>query len=114
MSATARVLTVRRPLVRPRDGRLLRVVRGWLVRRALLLGAVLVGLCLGRVWLNHQVRGVAYDLSEARKMQLKLEQEQRELQAELATLRDRGRLAAEARRRLGMADALRGQVVPLP
>lgn len=114
MSSAARVLTVRRPLVRPHEGRLLRVVRGWLVRRALLLGTLLVGLCVARVWLNHQVRRVAYDLSEARTMQLKLEHERGELEIELATLRDPGRIADEARRRLGMTDAARGQVVVLP
>jgi cell division protein FtsL len=113
-ASAARVLTVRRPLVRPAHGRLLHVVRGWLLRRAFLLGVALVVLCVARVWLTHQVRAVAYDLSEARKMQLKLEHEQRELELELATLRDPRRLGEEARRRLGLAPPARGQVVTLP
>jgi cell division protein FtsL len=110
----SRVLTVRRPLVRGREGRVLHVVRGWLVRRALGLGVVLVALCVARVWLTHQVRAVAYDLSEARRIQLRLEHEQRELEIELATLRDPRRLGAEARRRLGLVEPTRGQVVVLP
>jgi cell division protein FtsL len=115
MSASAsRVLTVRRPLVRSAEGRLLHVVRGWLLRRALVLGVALVVLCVARVWLTHQVRGVAYDLSEARRIQLRLEHEQRELELELATLRDPRRLGADARRRLGLVEPARGQVVVLP
>src|SRR5204863_1072804 len=67
-SAAARVLTVRRPLARPaaHPARLLRAMRGWLVRRALGLGAVLVGLCLLQVWLRLQVTHVGYELSAAR------------------------------------------------
>ena len=112
----ARVLTVRRPLVRsPGDrARLLRVVRAWLVRRMLLLGAVLVGLCLLQVWVSLQVVHVGYDLSLARQMQLRLEHEQRELEVELAMLRDPGRITELARRRLGMSEPRRGQVVVLP
>lgn len=115
MSApVARVLTVRRPLVRPAEARLVHVVRTWLLRRALALGLVLVGLCVARVWLNHQVRAVAYDLSEARRIHLRLEHEQRELELELAMMRDPRRLGEEARRRLGLVEPVRGQVVPLP
>jgi cell division protein FtsL len=111
----ARVLTVRRPLVRPTAGshRLLRVMRGWLVRRVLVLGGVLVVLAMLQVWLRLQVVHLGYELSAARKMQLRLEHEQRELEVELATLRDPRRLAEVARRRLGMTDPERGQVVIL-
>ena len=113
--AAARVLTVRRPLARPaaHPARLLRAMRGWLVRRALGLGAVLVGLCLLQVWLRLQVTHVGYELSAARDMQLRLEHEHRELEVELATLRDPGRLGDLARRRLGMQEPGRGQVVIL-
>ena len=111
--AAARVLTVRRPLVRPADRPLLRVVRGSHVRRALILGATLVTLCVLRVWLAHQVMGVAYELTEARSLELRLAHEQRELEVELATLRDPRRLAEAARRRLGMTDPEKGQVVIL-
>jgi cell division protein FtsL len=46
-------------------------------------------------------------------MQLRLEHEQRELEVELATLRDPGRLADVARRQLGMVEPGKGQVVIL-
>jgi cell division protein FtsL len=115
-ASSARVLTIRRPLVPPRDGRhrLLRVVRGWLVRRVLVLGGVLVFLCMLQVWLRLQVMHLGYELSAAREVQLRLEHEQRELEVELATLRDPGRLEDVARRRLGMTDPAKGQVVVLP
>lgn len=115
MTPPARVLTVRRPLVRPTAGsrRLLRVMRGWLVRRVLVLGGVLVVLAMLQVWLRLQVVHLGYELSAARKMQLRLEHEQRELEVELATLRDPRRLAEVARRRLGMTDPEKGQVVIL-
>jgi cell division protein FtsL len=88
-------------------------VRGWLVRRVLVLGAVLVVLGMVQVWLRLQVMHVGYELSAARKMQLRLEHEQRELEVELATLRDPGRLGDVARRRLGMTEPATGQVVIL-
>ena len=71
--AGPRVLTVRRPLVRPTADakRLLRVVRGVLVRRALIVGGVLTVLCMIQVWLRLQVVHVGYELSAARDMQLK-------------------------------------------
>ena len=111
----ARVLTVRRPLVRPSGGRprLLRVVRGWFVRRVLVLGAVLVLLSMLQVWLRLQVMHVGYELSAARQMQLRLEHEQRELEVELAMLRDPKRLDELARKRLGMTDPGKGHVVIL-
>ena len=111
----ARVLVVRRPLARPRThpGRLLRAMRGWLVRRALVLGAVLVALCMLQVSLRLQVTHLGYELSAARDMQLRLEHEQRELEVELATLRDPGRLGDLARHRLGMKEPGKGQVVVL-
>jgi cell division protein FtsL len=114
-SSGTRVLAIRRPLVRPpaNPPRLLRVVRGWFVRRVLVLGAVLVVLCMVQVWLRLQVVHLGYELSAARKMQLRLEHEQRELEVELATLRDPGRLGEMARRRLGMTEPAKGQVVIL-
>ena len=115
MALPARVLTIRRPLVRPTGNprRLLTVMRGLVVRRALVLGAALVFLCILQVWLRLQVLHVGYELSAARRMQLRLEHEQRELEVELATLRDPGRLGDVARHRLGMIDPSKGQVVTL-
>jgi cell division protein FtsL len=100
-----------RPPGNPR--RLLRTVRGWLVRRALVLGAALVFLSMLQVWLRLQVMHLGYELSAARKMQLRLEHEQQELEVELATLRDPARLGEVARRRLGMTEPGKGQVVIL-
>jgi cell division protein FtsL len=115
-AVTPRVLTVRRPLVRPPGDprRLLRAMRSLAVRRLVVLGLVLVGLCMLDVWLRLQVVNVGYELSAARQMQLRLEHERQELEVERATLRDRGRLEDRARRRLGMTEPHKGQVVDLP
>jgi cell division protein FtsL len=115
MSPPPRVLTVRRPLVRQsgESRRLPRAVRGSAIRRMLVLGLVLVSLCIVQVWLRLQVTHLGYELSAARRMQLRLEHEQRELEVELATLRDPGRLADVARRQLGMVEPGKGQVVLL-
>src|SRR3954451_8983341 len=93
-AANHRVLTVRKPLVRPTGDprRLLRVMRGYLVRRALIVGGVLIVLCMIQVWLRLQVMHVGYELSAAREMQMKLVHEQHELEVELATLRDPHRI----------------------
>jgi cell division protein FtsL len=89
-------------------------MRGYLVRRVLVVGGILVVLCMMQVWLRLQVMHVGYDLSAAREMQLRLEHEQHELEVELATLRDPRRIGDLARRRLGMTEARSGQVVVLP
>ena len=70
-------------------------------------------LCIGQVWLRLQVVHLGYELSAARRMQLRLEHEGRELGVELATLRDPGRLGELAHRRLGMIEPGRGQLVTL-
>ena len=108
-------LRIRRPLVRPSADavRVLRLVRG-LPRHALLLGAFLLVLCVARVWLRLETVNLGYELSSARQMQLRLEHERQELQVEIATLRDPARIAGIARRRLGMRDPEKGQVVVLP
>jgi cell division protein FtsL len=80
----------------------------------LVLGAILVGLAVVQVWLRLQVVRLGYELSAARTMQMRLEHERRELEVELATLRDPGRIAEVARRRLGMVEPAHGQVVILP
>jgi cell division protein FtsL len=107
---------VRRPLARPpgERRRLLGLVRGYLVRRALVAGTLLVALCLVQVWLRLQVMNLGYELSAARQMQLRLTHEQRELEVELATLRSPRRIAEIARERLGMTEPRRGQVIVLP
>jgi len=113
--APARTLSVRRPLVPPEMDRrrILQAMRRWLVRRTIALGAVLVALCMAQVWLRLQVTDIGYQLSAARQMHARLEQQRRELEVELAMLRDRSHLAELAVKRLGMRDPDKGQVVEL-
>ena len=79
-----------------------------------LLIAVLLGVVLVNVWLRLQVVHMGYVLSTASKLQSRLEQENRELKVELATLTTRDRLAEMARRRLGLMAPQKGQVIVLP
>ena len=88
-------------------------MRRWLVRRTITLGLVLVALCMVQVWLRLQVVDIGYQLSAARQMQERLEQQRRELEVELAMLRDRGHLATLTQKRLGMHEPEKGQVVEL-
>jgi cell division protein FtsL len=53
-------------------------------------------------------------LATATKLQARLEQENRELQIELATLTSPDRLESLARRRLGLVPPEKGQVIVLP
>lgn len=89
------------------------------VRRRRHLGAgllvvVFLGVVLVHVWLRLQVVQMGYVLSTASKLQSRLEQENRELKVELATLTTRDRLDEMARRRLGLTPPQKGQVVILP
>ena len=79
-----------------------------------LLMGCLVGLALFHVWLRLQVVRLGYVLSTTSKLQGQLEQENHELQLELATLTSRDRLEKSARARLGLREAKKGQVVILP
>jgi len=86
-------------------------------RRHLGLGLLVVaflGVVLVHVWLRLQVVQMGYVLSTASKLQNRLEQENRELKVELATLTTRDRLDEMARRRLGLTPPQKGQVVVLP
>ena len=111
----ARTLNVRRPLVPPATDRrrILQAMRRWLVRRTITLGLILVVLCMVQVWLRLQVVDIGYQLSAARQMQERLEQQRRELEVELAMLRDRAHLATLTQKRLGMHEPEKGQVVEL-
>jgi cell division protein FtsL len=112
--AAARVLGgARRPVAAGRPALLARVVRRVWVRRLMALGGVLVLASILHVWLRLQVIRLGYELSAARTMQLRLEHERRELEIELATLRDPARIAQGARR-LGMTAPRAGQVTILP
>lgn len=79
-----------------------------------LLAPCLVGLALLHVWLRLQVVHMGYVLSATSKLRGQLEQENRELKVELATLTSPDRLEAMARKRLGLASPKKGQVVILP
>ncbi|MBI2359431.1 MAG: cell division protein FtsL [Deltaproteobacteria bacterium] len=81
---------------------------------ALVLGLCLVGLALLHVWLRLQVIHLGYVLSTTSKVQSQLEQENRELKLELATLTSADRLEEKARARLGLRQPENGQVVILP
>jgi len=80
----------------------------------ILLIAILLGIVLVHVWLRLQVVQMGYVLATASKLQSRLEQENRELKVELATLTTRDRLNEMARRRLGLAAPQKGQVIVLP
>lgn len=79
-----------------------------------LLLMVLLGLVLGHLWLRLQVTQMGYVLSTASKLQSRLEQENRELKVELATLTTRNRIEEMARTRLGLTAPQKGQVTVLP
>lgn len=84
------------------------------VTAAALLVLVLVGVVLLHVWLRLQVVHMGYVLSTTSKLQSQLEQENRELKVELATLTSPDRLEAMSRKRLGLTLPEKGQVIVLP
>jgi cell division protein FtsL len=109
--AQSRVMTSpgrERPVRKGRSGR----------RQSILLTAVLavalIGLVWLHVWLRLQVVHVGYVLSTTSKLQSRLEQENRELKIELATMTSPDRLESLARRRLGLRQPEKGQVIVLP
>lgn len=76
--------------------------------------AMVVGVALLLVWVRLQAVHTGYQLSAARHLIHKLEQEQRELEIEIATLTSPRRLEALARERLGMGPPTPGQIVSVP
>ena len=82
---------------------------------AIVLGAVVVvAVALLLVWVRLQAVHTGYQLSAARHLAHRLEQEQRELELEIATLTSPRRLELLARERLGMGPPTRGQIVSVP
>lgn len=79
-----------------------------------ILGAGLVSLALLHVWLRLQVVHMGYALSASAKLQNQLEQENRELRVEIATVTSPERLATLARGRLGLGRPQKGQIIVLP
>ena len=88
-------------------------MRGLFVRRVLALFVLLIALCLVHVWLRLQVTRLGYQLSEGQQMTTRLEDERRQLEVELAMLKDHNRLRELAQRRLGMVEPAKGQVLEL-
>jgi cell division protein FtsL len=78
------------------------------------LTLVLIGLVWVHVWLRLQVVHVGYMLSTGSKLQNRLEQENREMKIEMATMTSPDRLESLARRRLGLRPPEKGQVIVLP
>lgn len=79
------------------------------------VGAVIaVGFALLLVWVRLQTVHNGYQLSTGRHLVHRLEQEQRELELEIATLTSPRRLEQLARARLGMAPPTPGQIVSVP
>jgi|KBSSwiStaDraftv2_1062776.scaffolds.fasta_scaffold119698_3 cell division protein FtsL len=102
---------------RARAERPARGERGTRRRRFLLLASLtlgLIGAVLVHVWLRLQVVHMGYVLSTTSKLQGRLEQENRELKLELATMTSPDRLEALARKRLGLVPPEKGQVIVLP
>lgn len=76
--------------------------------------AMVVGVALLLVWVRLQAVRTGYQLSAGRHLVHKLEQEQRELELEIATLTSPRRLESLARDRLGMGPPAPGQIVSVP
>jgi cell division protein FtsL len=74
----------------------------------------LIALVLIHVWLRLQVVHMGYVLSTTSKLHSRLEQENRELKIQLATLTSPERLESLARQRLGLRAPEKGQVIVLP
>jgi len=92
----------------------LRRQRRRLARDLALAASVIFALALVLVWVRLQVVRTGYQLSAARRLEHRLQQEQRELMLELATFTSPRRLGKLARERLGMRPPARGQVVGPP
>ena len=77
------------------------------------LSCLLVALALLLVWQRLRVVELGYVLSTGSKLEQRLEQENRELSVELATLTAPERVETMARKRLGLRDPRAKQVVVL-
>ena len=86
----------------------------WRLFGGIFLGLVLIAAILVHVWLRLQVVRMGYVLSTTSRLQTRLEQENRELKVELATLMSPDRLEVLARQRLGLIAPEKGQIIVLP
>ncbi len=80
----------------------------------ILLSCLLVALALLLVWQRLRVVQLGYVLSTAAKLERRLEQTNRELKLELGSLTAPDRLETMARKRLGLKDPERKQIVVVP
>jgi cell division protein FtsL len=110
LGAKPRVIGNAAPERAGRKGRAARRPNGLLF----VLAFALIGLVWLHVWLRLQVVRTGYVLSTTSKLQSRLEQENRELRIELATMTSPDRLESLARRRLGLRQPEKGQVIVLP
>ncbi len=78
------------------------------------VSCLLVALALLLVWQRLRVVELGYVLSTAAKLERRLEQANRELKLEFASVTAPERVETMARRRLGLRDPETGQVVVLP
>lgn len=67
-----------------------------------------------QVWVHLQTRQVGYEIGRIREIALRLGQERRELEIEVATLTSPSVVDRAARERLGLRPAEEGQLVGLP
>ncbi len=92
-------------VIRERDRRRLRAMG-----LALALSACLMGSALGVVWLKVQHVGLSYRLELLRAAKVELEDLNRQLEVELASLRSLARIEEKAKTELGMVLPAPGQV----
>ncbi|MDH3443885.1 MAG: cell division protein FtsL [Deltaproteobacteria bacterium] len=100
-----------------RKARIVRAAKQGQRRRVLHYSFILFCLALVvllHIWLRLQVVNQGYVLSTTTKLQQRLEQEQRELKVEYATMTSPERLEGMARRRLGLRPPEKEQVIVLP
>jgi cell division protein FtsL len=112
--ATAVSLQARKVATVKRERALRSTASRWRLFLGIFLGIALIAAVLVHVWLRLQVVRMGYVLSTTSKLQTRLEQENRELKVELATLTSPDRLEALARQRLGLAAPEKGQIIVLP
>jgi cell division protein FtsL len=112
--ATAVSLQARKVATVKRERAVRSTASRWRLFLGIFLGIALIAAVLVHVWLRLQVVRMGYVLSTTSKLQTRLEQENRELKVELATLTSPDRLEALARQRLGLAAPEKGQIIVLP
>jgi cell division protein FtsL len=112
--ATAVSLQARKVATVKRERAVRSTASRWRLFLGIFLGLALIAAVLVHVWLRLQVVRMGYMLSTTSKLQTRLEQENRELKVELATLTSPDRLEALARQRLGLAAPEKGQIIVLP